>query len=58
MTKIFEHALLSIAGIGLAYFAYWTWRDIHREKRPEVTDEMVDQAYIDMLENSEFDVDD
>lgn len=54
MTKLLEHALLSAAGIGLAYFAYWSWRDIHREKRPQVTDEMLDQAYIDMLENSEF----
>lgn len=54
MTKLLEHTLLSIAGIGFAYFAYWAYKDIHREKRPEVTNEMLDQAYIDMLETSEF----
>lgn len=54
MGRFLEHTLLSIAGIGFAYFAYWCWRDIHREKRPEVTNEMLDDAYVQMLENSEF----
>lgn len=54
MNRILEHALLAIAGLGLAYFIRWTWHDIKRENRPPVTDEMLDQAYIDMLEQSEF----
>jgi hypothetical protein len=54
MDKIIEHTLLSIAGLGLAYFAYWAYKDIKRENRPPVTDDMIDQAYIDMLDNSEF----
>lgn len=54
MNKIIEHTLLAIAGSAFLYFAYWSFKDIKREKRPEVTNEMLDDAYVQMLENSEF----
>ena len=54
MDKIIEHTLLAIAGSAFLYFAYWAYKDVKREKRPPVTDDMIDQAYIDMLDNSEF----
>lgn len=54
MNKIIEHTLLAIAGSAFLYFAYWSYKDIKREKRPEVTNEMLDDAYVQMLENSEF----
>lgn len=54
MNKIIEHTLLAIAGSAFLYFAYWSWKDLKREKRPAVTNEMLDEAYVQMLENSEF----
>ena len=58
MEKLLEHTLLAIAGSAFLYFAYWAYKDIKREKRPEVTNEMLDAAYIEMLENSEFYIED
>lgn len=58
MSKIIEHVILAATAAAFVYFVRWTWCDVKREKRPEVTSEMLDQAYIDMLENSEFYVDD
>ena len=58
MSKIIEHVILAATAAALVYFVRWTWRDIKRENRPEVTNEMLDQAYIDMLENSEFYIED
>ena len=54
MNKILEHTLLAIAGSAFLYFAYWSFKDINREKRPKVTNEMLDDAYVQMLENSDF----
>lgn len=50
--------VLAATAAALLYFVRWTWRDIKRENRPTVTNEMLDQAYIDMLENSEFYIED
>lgn len=54
MDKLLEHTLLSIAGAAFIYFAYWSWKDIKREKRPEVTAEMVDDAFNQMLEDNGY----
>lgn len=45
MAKILEHLLLGCASAAFAYFAWWTWKDIFREKRPEVTDDMIQEAF-------------
>ena len=58
MSKVIEHVILAATAAAFVYFVRWTWRDVKREKRPEVTNEMLDQAYIDMLENSEFYIED
>ena len=54
MNKILEHTLLAIAGSAFMYFAYWSFKDIKREKRPEVTAEMVDDAFNRMLEDNGY----
>ena len=54
MNKILEHTLLAIAGSAFMYFAYWSFKDIKREKRPEVTAEMVDDAFNQMLEDNGY----
>lgn len=54
MEKLLENTLLSIAGAAFIYFAYWSWKDIKREKRPEVTAEMVDDAFNQMLEDNGY----
>lgn len=51
MNKLLEHTLLAIAGSALAYYVYWIWRDIQNEKRPPVTEEMVTNMYVDLVEN-------
>lgn len=58
MTKILEHLLLGCASAAFAYFAWWTYKDIKREKRPEVTEEMVDEAFTRMLEENDYMLDD
>ena len=58
MEKLLEHTLLSIAGAAFLYFAYWSWKDIKREKRPEVTAEMVDDAFNQMLEDNGYLIED
>ena len=58
MDKVIETTLLTVAASACAYFAYWCWRDVHRENRPQVTNEMLDEAYVQMLENSEFYIED
>ena len=54
MDKLLEHTLLSIAGAAFLYFADWSWKDVKREKRPEVTAEMVDDAFNQMLADNGF----
>lgn len=58
MSKIIEHVILVASSAAFVYFVRWTLHDVRREKRPTVTNEMLDQAYIDMLEQSEFYIDD
>ena len=58
MDKLIEHTILAAAGVAFAYFAWWTWKDIKREKRPEVTEEMVDEAFTRMLEENDYILDD
>ena len=54
MTKILEPLLLGCASAAFAYFAWWAWKDIKREKRPEVTEDMIDDAYREMLEINDY----
>ncbi len=54
MDKVLEHTLLAIAGSAFLYFAYWSWKDVKREKRPVVTAEMVDDAFNQMLEDNGY----
>ena len=54
MTKLLEHTLLAIAGSAFLYFAYWSFKDVKREKRPEVTAEIVDDAFNKMLEDNGY----
>ena len=54
MNKILEHTLLAIAGSAFMYFAYWSFKDVKKEKRPEVTAEMVDDAFNRMLEDNGY----
>ena len=56
--RFIEYVILGISSAAFVYFVRWTWNDIKREKRPQVTNEMLDQAYLDMLESSEFYIDD
>lgn len=58
MTKLIDYTLLTIAGSALLGFAYWAWKDIVRDKRPEVTEEDVDEAFARMLEENDFIFDD
>lgn len=54
MDKVLGNALLSIAGVSFIYFCYWAWKDIKREKRPSVTQAMIDDLYISMVENDGY----
>ncbi len=54
MDKLIEHTILAAAGAAFAYFAWWTYKDIKRDKRPEVTEEMVDEAFTRMLEANDY----
>jgi len=58
MDKVIGHVLVAIAGSAFIWFAHWAWKDIKREKRPEVTAEMVDDAFNQMLEDSGYILDD
>lgn len=37
--------VLAATAAALVYFVRWTLRDIKREKRPQVTDEMIQEAF-------------
>lgn len=54
MGKITEHTLLVIAGSAFIYFCYWAWKDIKREKRPPVTDDMINEAFNRMLDENDI----
>ena len=54
MGKITEHTLLAIAGSAFIYFCYWAWKDIKREKRPPVTDDMINEAFNRMLDDNDI----
>jgi hypothetical protein len=58
MSKLFEHLLVAVAGSAFAWFAHWAYKDIFREKRPEVTEDMIDDAYREMLEINDYFSDD
>jgi hypothetical protein len=58
MDKVIGHVLVAIAGSAFIWFAHWAWKDIKREKRPEVTAEMVDDAFNQMLEDTGYILDD
>lgn len=44
IVKGFEYAILAAACAATAWFVRWCWKDIAREKRPVVTDDMVELA--------------
>lgn len=56
--RFIEYVILGIASAAFVYFVRWTWYDVRREKRPTVTNEMLDQAYIDMLEHAGYVIED
>ena len=37
--------VLAATAAALVYFVRWTWRDVKRENRPNVTDEMIQEAF-------------
>lgn len=43
--KLIEHAVLAASVAAFVYFVRWTWHDVKREKRPEVTDDMIAEAF-------------
>ena len=40
-----DYAILAASCAAVALFARWCCKDIFREKRPEVTDEMIQEAF-------------
>lgn len=58
MSKLIDYIILATAGYGFARFAYWCYNDVKMEKRPEVTEEMVDDAFNRMLEDNGYILDD
>lgn len=37
--------VLAATAAALVYFVRWTWHDVKREKRPQVTDDMIQEAF-------------
>lgn len=58
MSKLIDYIILATAGYGFARFAYWCYKDVKVDKRPEVTKEMVDDAFNQMLEDNGYILDD
>ena len=54
MSKAIEYIILAATGYAFIRFGYWCWRDVKEEKRPEVTEDMIDDAYREMLEINDF----
>lgn len=54
MSKLIEYVILAAAGYGFARFAYWCYKDVKMDKRPEVTEDMVDEAFTRMLEENDY----
>lgn len=45
MSKIIDYVILAASSAAFVGFARWCFRDIFREKRPEVTDDMIQEAF-------------
>jgi hypothetical protein len=58
MSKLIDYIILAVAGYGVARFAIWCYKDVKVDKRPEVTEEMVDDAFNRMLEEGNYIFDD
>ena len=58
MAKLIEHIILAVAGYAIIRFGYWCYKDVKMEKRPKVTEEMVDEAFARMLEENDYILDD
>lgn len=58
MSKVIDYVILAVAGCAFIKFAHWTYKDVKLEKRPPVTDEMVDEAFSRMLDENEYIFDD
>ena len=43
--NVLECAILAASCAAVAWFARWCYKDIAREKRPEVTDDMIQEAF-------------
>ena len=54
MSKLIDYVILAVAGCAFIKFAHWTYKDVKLEKRPHVTDEMVDEAFTRMLEENDY----
>lgn len=42
---IIGSVVLAATAAALVYFVRWTWHDVKREKRPQVTDDMIQEAF-------------
>lgn len=58
MSKLIDYIILAAAGYGFARFAIWCYKDVKVDKRPEVTEDMVDDAFNRMLEETGYILDD
>jgi len=58
MAKLIDHIILAVAGYAFIRFVYWCYKDVKMEKRPKVTEEMVDEAFTRMLEEHDYILDD
>lgn len=58
MSKFIDYIILAAAGYVFARFAYWAYKDVKVDKRPEVTEDMIDDAFNRMLEDNGYILDD
>ena len=58
MSKLIDYIILATAGYAFTRFAYWCYKDVKLEKRPPVTEDMIDDAYREMLEINDYFSDD
>lgn len=45
VTDMIGSLVLAATAAALVYFVRWTWHDVKREKRPQVTDEMIQESF-------------
>lgn len=45
VTDMIGSVVLAATAAALVYFVRWTFHDVKREKRPQVTDDMIQEAF-------------